>query len=315
MLDAALQAGWLNSPAGEGPKMPFVWSDVSLYAAGATALRVRLRQDPNGAVSLLAVDGAGSPVVSVGTLALRPVAAPSAAEARCGTHCSRSSGSPSRSPGAGAKAGTGRCAVVGADPFGLAEALAAAGADVSAHPGLSALADAGSSLPEVLLVGVGGPGGNQDAGRAARQVTNEVLALLRQWLALEQLADTRLVVVTRGAVAALPARGRDRPGRRGCPGPAALGAVGEPRPPAAGRPVRRRAGNGRELAGLLAGCWARPRPNWLSGNSAATDAAWRARPPSRRQPNPPPIPPPNPPLRTPARTPLRTPPRRSPARC
>jgi hypothetical protein len=78
VLDSALQAAWLTQSSdaeSAGPRMPFLWSGVSLYAAGATMLRARLRKDANGAVSLLAVDGAGTPVVSVGSLVLRAITA------------------------------------------------------------------------------------------------------------------------------------------------------------------------------------------------------------------------------------------------
>ncbi|HEV2639828.1 MAG TPA: SDR family NAD(P)-dependent oxidoreductase, partial [Actinocrinis sp.] len=207
VLDGALQATWLTSTAETGPRMPFVWSDVSLYAAGATTLRARLRQDPNGAVSLLAVDGAGTPVVSVGSLVLRPVAA---APGNAG-HALRDAlfavdwvPVPSGKPAAAAV----RCAVVGTDPFALAEGLAAAGLEPGAYPDLAALAAAADPIPDLLLVAVSSAdlaGGEAvDHGRAARRLTNEVLALLQQWLSLESLADTRMVIVTRGAVAAEP---------------------------------------------------------------------------------------------------------------
>ncbi|MGN9788877.1 type I polyketide synthase [Nonomuraea sp. ZG12] len=200
VLDAALQAVWLTSSGEGGPRMPFVWSDVSLYAAGATMLRARLRQDANGAVSLLAVDGAGAPVVSVGSLVLRPVAA----SAPGAGHSLRDAlfgvewvPVPSVGPAA-----AGRCAVVGADSLGLTQDLAAAGMAPASYPDLSALADSGDPIPEVLLIAVGTDGADQ--GRAARRLTNEVLALLQRWLTLDAMADSRLVVVTRGAVAARP---------------------------------------------------------------------------------------------------------------
>ncbi|GAA5087566.1 hypothetical protein GCM10023259_101450 [Thermocatellispora tengchongensis] len=201
VLDAALQAVWLTSPADAGPRMPFAWSDVSLYAAGATMLRARLRQDATGAVSLLAVDGAGTPVVSVGSLVLRPVAAPGAGDAvRDALFGVEWVPLPAAKPAA-----AGRCAVVGPDRLGLTEGLAAAGMEPAAYPDLTALTDSGDPIPEVLLLPAGtGEIDGSDPGRTARHLTNEVLALLQRWLTLEPLADGRLVVVTRGAVAARP---------------------------------------------------------------------------------------------------------------
>ena len=79
LLDAALHAAGLAGLLGPGPArcwLPFAWTGVSLHAAGASALRVRLRQGrATAALSLAAADGAGAPVVSVDALVLRPVAA------------------------------------------------------------------------------------------------------------------------------------------------------------------------------------------------------------------------------------------------
>ena len=81
LLDAALHAAGLaeeTGPAGEpGAKpgqvwLPFAYAGVSVHAAGASVLRVRLRLDQAG-LSLVAADGAGAPVVSVGSLVSRPV--------------------------------------------------------------------------------------------------------------------------------------------------------------------------------------------------------------------------------------------------
>ena len=46
-----------------------------------------------------------------------------------------------------------------------------------------------------------GPRGGDDTVLAARAAVGDTLALLQDWLADERLAGTRLVVVTRGAVA------------------------------------------------------------------------------------------------------------------
>ena len=60
--------------AGE-PLVPFSWSGVSLHAAGASWLRARITRAGEGTVSVTAVDGAGAPVLSVESLALRPAPA------------------------------------------------------------------------------------------------------------------------------------------------------------------------------------------------------------------------------------------------
>ncbi|MFB9331412.1 SDR family NAD(P)-dependent oxidoreductase [Actinoplanes octamycinicus] len=78
LFDAALHAvalgGVVDTSGEDGPWLPFVWSGVSLYATDAAVLRVRLTPAGAGAVSVLAADAAGSAVLSVESLALRPLA-------------------------------------------------------------------------------------------------------------------------------------------------------------------------------------------------------------------------------------------------
>ncbi|QES43775.1 polyketide synthase [Streptomyces venezuelae] len=66
LLDAALHP----LPSGD-LWVPFSWSGVRLHSVGASALRVRLSRDADGAVRLVAFDGAGLPVVSVDELRLQ----------------------------------------------------------------------------------------------------------------------------------------------------------------------------------------------------------------------------------------------------
>ncbi|MFF2197298.1 type I polyketide synthase, partial [Streptomyces sp. NPDC058157] len=83
LLDAALHALVLADGGGDTPPeqgrtssgghLPFAWSGVSLRAAGASQLRVRLTPAGVGAVSLAVADGAGEPVLVVDSLVLRPV--------------------------------------------------------------------------------------------------------------------------------------------------------------------------------------------------------------------------------------------------
>ncbi|MEV0324806.1 type I polyketide synthase, partial [Streptomyces sp. NPDC050659] len=75
LLDAALHGMSLRPGAtGDRLLLPFSWSGVELYASGASVLRVRLSPAGPDAVSMVAADAAGRPVVSVGSLALREVA-------------------------------------------------------------------------------------------------------------------------------------------------------------------------------------------------------------------------------------------------
>ncbi|HTZ44616.1 MAG TPA: SDR family NAD(P)-dependent oxidoreductase [Jatrophihabitans sp.] len=94
LLDAALQAAGLagteqpdqpgtdepadTEPAGEQAgtvRLPFAWTDVTVYAAGATRLHVRLTRNGEGDLSLLLADPSGAPVATVGALAMRSVPA------------------------------------------------------------------------------------------------------------------------------------------------------------------------------------------------------------------------------------------------
>ncbi|MGN9789422.1 beta-ketoacyl synthase N-terminal-like domain-containing protein, partial [Nonomuraea sp. ZG12] len=219
LLDAALHAVWLAEPAADagGARMPFAWSGVSLYAVGASVLRARVRQSATGALSLVAADPTGNPVVSVESLVLRPVAAPAAGGAlREALFSIEWIPVPVRE-----SAPSGHWAVTGPDRLRLTERLEVTGVAVSAYTDLAALSaeiEAGGTAPEVVLAGVGtaahgqvvlaGVGTaahgreNVDEGAAARRVTGEALGLAQRWLALELPA--RLVVVTQGAVATVP---------------------------------------------------------------------------------------------------------------
>ncbi|WP_374025774.1 SDR family NAD(P)-dependent oxidoreductase [Mycobacterium sp. HNNTM2301] len=77
MLDAALHAVILTSGGDELPEgsmlVPFSWQQVSLHAAGATAVRARIVPVSDSAVSIELADGLGLPVLSVASMVARPV--------------------------------------------------------------------------------------------------------------------------------------------------------------------------------------------------------------------------------------------------
>ncbi|MFK4274051.1 polyketide synthase dehydratase domain-containing protein, partial [Streptomyces milbemycinicus] len=85
LLDSALHAVGLGGLVeGDGARLPFSWSGVSLHAVGASVLRVRLSAAGADAVSLAVADGAGRAVLSVDSLVLRPVSAEQIQGARGG---------------------------------------------------------------------------------------------------------------------------------------------------------------------------------------------------------------------------------------
>ena len=74
LLDAALHAMGVANDQSQ-PVLPFSWRGVSLHAAGASSARARIAPAGAGAVSVELADGAGLPVLSARSLAMRPVSA------------------------------------------------------------------------------------------------------------------------------------------------------------------------------------------------------------------------------------------------
>ncbi|MEV4141491.1 type I polyketide synthase, partial [Dactylosporangium sp. NPDC049742] len=74
LLDAALHGLALGLlPGLDGDLLPFAWNGFTLHATGAQRLRVRLTPTGRpGAVTILATDPTGAPVVSVDALVMRP---------------------------------------------------------------------------------------------------------------------------------------------------------------------------------------------------------------------------------------------------
>ncbi|MEV0598848.1 type I polyketide synthase [Streptomyces sp. NPDC050315] len=87
VLDAALHAVSFTGVVGERAALPFAWSSVSLYASGASRVRVRLTPTPGAeGVSLAVADAEGRPVATVGSLVLRPISDEQLAAARTEYH-------------------------------------------------------------------------------------------------------------------------------------------------------------------------------------------------------------------------------------
>ncbi|MFH9983233.1 SDR family NAD(P)-dependent oxidoreductase, partial [Streptomyces sp. NPDC017179] len=205
LLDSALHATMLAAAGGEegdgGGALPFSWEGVALHASGASALRVRLAPAGDNALSVDAVDPAGAPVVTVDRLVTRTVTGDQLKSA--GEDQNTLFGvdwTPVADTGAARPASV---AVVGDDPFGLTDALTGTGLTVGTAAGLAALsASSEAAVPDMVLVPVAGaPADGDDLPGAVREVTARVLALVQQWPGEEALAASRLVFVTRGAVA------------------------------------------------------------------------------------------------------------------
>ncbi|GHC78395.1 type I polyketide synthase [Streptomyces flavofungini] len=197
LLDAALHAcmlGGLVEDAGR-PRLPFSWSGIRWHATGATAARVRLTQAGPDTVSLELTDAQGNPLATVASLVLRPIAADQwGARHRDSLFRLEWVAAPTR---AATPAPARGCAIVGPDDLKAGAGLAASGVTVEEHVDLAALAEAG--VPELVLV----PCAEDDAEpvSGARGAALRALRLAQEWLADDRFLDSRLVFVTRGAVA------------------------------------------------------------------------------------------------------------------
>ncbi|MFI5825575.1 type I polyketide synthase, partial [Streptomyces rishiriensis] len=210
LLDAALHPdvlGEVDKDESRPLSLPFAWHGVRLHASGATTLRVRLTwAEPEG-VALLAVDPAGAPVVSVGTLSTRPMGegAASAADGTVRQMLLHTQWKPLATPPVPQPEG--RWLVVGPDASRVASVLSDTGFDAQGAPDLAA--DATGPAPDTLLLLCDRPAAESSdtAAAAARARVQVALAQVQRWLRDDRYEATRLVLVTRGAVAADPASG------------------------------------------------------------------------------------------------------------
>ncbi|MGX7828817.1 SDR family NAD(P)-dependent oxidoreductase [Actinokineospora sp. 24-640] len=194
LLDAALHplaVTVVDQDEPTTPVLPFAWSGVTVRAVGAARLRVHLTRRA-GEVGVELADEAGHPVAEIAALAMRPMTAPTTA------------------------------------PDGLFEVrwLPQPSSDSAAPPTTAVLTSAhllAAPLPPVVL---GGPtaehvaeladlvdppavvfapvtGGSGDPAASTHELAARVLRLLREWLAEPRFAESRLVVLTRGAVVAV----------------------------------------------------------------------------------------------------------------
>nr|AKA59091.1 type-I PKS [Streptomyces sp. WAC2288] len=195
LLDAALQALTFVALDGSGQsRLPFAWSGVSLFASGASGLRVRLTKAGADALELAIADQTGAPVAAVDSLAMRQISPAQIQGPRTAypEQMFRMEWVEVALP-AGPPVESGRWAVLGADPLGLAETL-----ELPRIASVAALADDGP-VPDVFLVSYIG-GGDDRIADDARTFTGEVLELARHWLSDSRFASSRLAIVTSGAI-------------------------------------------------------------------------------------------------------------------
>ena len=208
-LDAALhplvlmvKGDGTDGAAGKGPLLPFAFTGVSASpeasATNGTLWRVHLSPTAPGAdsVSVRVTDEDGRPLVSIDSLVLRLAPAGLADGSGAGASLFTVEWEPLGS--VGVLSSTDLWSVVGDDDMGLV----AAGVTSRVLPDFAALTaalDAGAPTPDVVAVAC--PVGSGGLEHGVRSGLRTVLGWVQEWLADERLMSSRLLVVTRGAVA------------------------------------------------------------------------------------------------------------------
>ncbi|MFB8249577.1 SDR family NAD(P)-dependent oxidoreductase [Streptomyces sp. NPDC055952] len=180
IVDAARPEGWL----------PYRATGIRLGTAGPAGVRVRLAPAGENTLALTLADDRGAPLGGIASLTLRPADAEQLTALGFDHQDAlfRRDFEPVPVPAAAA---AGAYAVLGTPAF------PAPGAAVFAD--LDALAAAGP-VPPVVIAAVEGAGPDDgDTPAAVERVLHEVLHRTRHWLSDDRFADSRLVVLTRGA--------------------------------------------------------------------------------------------------------------------
>ena len=205
LLDAALHAaadlhGGIDGAAGQ-VVLPFAWTKVVLASPSAgdvSVLRVVLGRTDSG-LWLHAADESGVPVLDVGQLVVRPVDIGALARAGGGGHAQSLHAVRFTAVPVAAGAPAPAVAVVG-DVGGLGTDTAAGYRDLGA---LIEAIGAGAPAPQVVLASAPL---NTDTGAdlitATRTGLYATLDLVQRWLRAPEVATSRLVLISQGAVAA-----------------------------------------------------------------------------------------------------------------
>ncbi len=216
LLDAALQVGGLgllastaDSNGEQGAvRLPFSWSGVELYASGASSLRVCLAAAGANEMSLLAADESSGLVVSVDSLVSRALSAEQLGNARGVDGDSLFSIDWTVLPDS-AQVSPADLVLLGAKDSTLSKSLIAAGHAVAMYADLRSLCefvDGAEAEPDGVVPGLVladcTPVGTAAFVDVVHHSVSRILELMQKWLANERFSDARLVLITRGAVAA-----------------------------------------------------------------------------------------------------------------
>ncbi|MEW2311544.1 SDR family NAD(P)-dependent oxidoreductase [Streptomyces sp. NPDC006864] len=181
VFDAALHALLLEETA--GLRLPFAFGGVQLTGVQTGTLRVKLSAGPDGTVAVTIADEAGVPVATVASLALRDLPAGTVPARPAGQHVYAAERVGVEIPATGDST----IAVLGGTGLGLA---------ATHHSDLAAMVESmadGAPAPDVVVLPVR-PATVRETGR----VTEEVLTVLREWLAAGTPPGARLAVVSTG---------------------------------------------------------------------------------------------------------------------
>ncbi|NEB75051.1 acyltransferase domain-containing protein, partial [Streptomyces sp. SID14478] len=186
LLDAALQAATIgNAASGDAddpaaPVLAFAWNGLVLHASGASALRVRIAPNGQDALSVQAADEAGGPVVTLDSLVSRAVSAEqleTPVDAAVANALFRLEWTDLPAP--------------------PDSDLPPSWLPVTSAEDVAAVAASGAAPAVAVLEAVGAEGDD-----AVLALSSKVLGVLQAWLDADALEESRLVVATRGAVAA-----------------------------------------------------------------------------------------------------------------
>jgi len=180
LLQAGLTGGLsrITQPA-SSVGLPSQWRGVSVFASGATVLRVRLTPHAEGGLSVTAADGDGAPVLAVRCLTSRTL-----------SEVQLDSAVPSQQDALFQVRWTPTAVGDAEMPIDL--------------PELGAIMASDEVVPGVVLLRLTTRAGAHGLAAAVHGSVHGVLEAIQTWLRGERFTTSRLVVVTRNAVATSP---------------------------------------------------------------------------------------------------------------
>ncbi|MEU1207179.1 type I polyketide synthase [Nocardia sp. NPDC005825] len=187
LLDAVLHAAVRSAMAadpGAHVLLPFAWSEVSLHAVGASAVRARIRpaESGTGAVAIDVADLAGRPILTAGSLTLRPVSPGQLGVARTRERLCAVRWTPASTP--------------------IPSSVPESRAFTTVEEFVAWTRDETASVPPVVVFDQHEIDDTAtDVPRRVHRAAGGILVVLQAWLGDPRFAASTLVVSTSGAVA------------------------------------------------------------------------------------------------------------------